>query len=90
MNAKRAAEIEAAHAAAKAAGDPAAVLTEYKRMEQCEVAGRVYPAETAPCPPSDGAVPLPDCGEYPPLLHLWRHTRPTAETPWGPWAKVAD
>ncbi len=74
-------------AEASAAGDPVAVLTEYKRMEQCEGAGHVYPAENGPCAGADGAVPLPDCGGYPPLLHLWRHTRPTADAPWGPWAK---
>ncbi|WP_147525051.1 hypothetical protein [Cellulomonas timonensis] len=53
------------------------MLTEYKRMEQCEsAAGQVYPAEGTPCPPADGTVPLPDCGGYPPPVS---YTPPTPQ-----------
>jgi len=90
VNAKRAADVAAAHAAARAAGDPAAALREYARMEQCEGPGYVYPATLGSCPGADGAVPLPDCAGFPALAHLWTRTRPSPDAPWGPWSKVAD
>ncbi|MFI2755225.1 hypothetical protein ACGIF2_17485, partial [Cellulomonas sp. P22] len=56
---------------ARAAVDPAALLVEFRRMEQCETSnGSVYPAENGPCAATDGYVPLPDCGGFTPLLHL--------------------
>ncbi len=91
VRAKRAAEIQAAHAAATAANDPAARLVEYARMEQCEGPGYIYPVAQGPCPGADGSIPLPDCGGYPPLLPLWRHERATPQTDaWTDWVRVAE
>lgn len=63
-------------------------LVEYRRAELCTVSGTGV--QDGPCQVGAGRSEPPVCDVGDPLEPLWRRTRSTPGSAWGPWEFVAD
>jgi hypothetical protein len=82
--------VNAAQAVAEAnVQAPEVRLNEYASEVICDVVNGTYTTPlNGPCATNAGAVEVPDCEGLPPVLPLWRRTRPTPAEPWSPWENV--
>ncbi|MBT0995549.1 hypothetical protein KIN34_14795 [Cellulomonas sp. DKR-3] len=60
-------------------------LVEYAYYTLCNVNSEHLEPGIDGCPPPNGTVSIPACGDDVAVEPLWRRTRPAVDQDWGPW-----
>ena len=63
-------------------------LVRYEHYTLCNVDDQHLEPGVDGCPPPNGTVAVPGCGDDDPIEPLWKQTRSSAEAPWGPWDMI--